>query len=373
MVGAPVNFECQSIQADLDRFFAQNLILANRSKTNALIAFLKSPQNRAGVQMLQDNMVNADGTRLKMRLRTEAATCYELLKGAWDCNAPVRRKSATPYEHVVELSDNPYYLVDPSVANNPAEATKPVVFSWDFTQWKTLCINQKDFFQRKLAQALINIEENINRDLMTQIAAAAGKFNEAGNITEKQLPLFVPNTTSVLPVMNPYVDQKIREAYNIARITGKFAVLGGTDWWNYAEARKLQDASQWGYNISKSMQPYESYYDLDAAATLGAGVFYTIPFGAVQLVNYCDNKGNGFIDYPDSKKFTVFTPSGIEVDVWWNHNTANRCNQIDVGFSVYAELAVVPANNGCNVLDGVNGLFKYTNCNSIDPTTIVCP
>lgn len=365
---APVNFTCQAIQKDLNNYFGANLIPNRRVKANSLIRLLRSSQNREGVEQIQNDTTNQYGQKLTVRMKTMESVCYDLLKNAWNCEAAVIKKQATPKEHVFQLSDTPYHLVDP--AAGVGDETKPLVLVWNFNDWRKLCINQPQFFQQKLAATLVNLETLVNKDLMVQLTAATGFHNNVALSAELDVPLFVPNSTSAIPSMNPFADMKMRQAYNLARINGNFAVLGGNAFWTYATARGLADASQFGYNMAKSQQPYEFFYDLDADEAIGATKFLTVPYGGVQLVQWSEYVGDGAIDYPDTKKFTVRTPNGLAVDVWWEHYTANRCNEIRVGLSTYAELAVVP-DGGCNVGAGVNGLFRFNDCSA--SADIACP
>lgn len=363
-VSAPVNFVCQSIQTDLNKYFASDLIPHKRVKNNSLMRLLRSQQNRAGVELIQNDTTNQYGQKLKVRMKTHEPLCYSLLKDVWNCEDTVNKVQATPVEHLFELNDTPYFLKN-------GESDAPVVLTWNFNDWRKLCINQPEFFQQRLAMALARLETLVNKDLLTQISAATGTHNDTIHSASKIMPLFVPNSTTAIPSMNPFVDNEMRKAYNLARINSNYAVLGGNRFWDYAAARGLSDASQFGYNISKSQQPYEFFYDLDADDTIGANDFLTVPFGGVQLVQWSEYVGDGAIDYPDSKKFTVRTPNGLAVDVYWEHYTANRCNEIRVGLSTYAELAVVPAG-GCEIGAGVNGLFRFTDC-SASGAAIPCP
>lgn len=363
----PVAFECQSIQKSLDSYFADNLIPYKRAKDNAFIRFLKSQPNRQGVIQIQDDATNAFGQKLKVRMRTRDNLCLALVKQSWTCDQAVFLKNAVPKEHLFDLDDTPYTLKDPTDATS-----KPLVFKWDFNEYKRLCINQPEFFQETIARGLVQLEELVNKDLMTVLATKLGKQQTSAGtaVASKPVPLFLASTQTAVPVQNPFVTAKIQEAYNLSRTTGRYSVFGGTRFWNYAQASNISTASAWGFDISKTVQPYDFMYDLDYDSVFGAASFISIPYGGVQLVQWNANVGDGFIDFPHSKKFTVSTPNGLRVDMFWEHFTGNMCNEIRVGLSTYAELAVVPSG-GCFVDNDVNGLFKFTDCSLT--TDIACP
>ena len=363
----PIAFDCQAIQSDINKYFSQNVIAYKRTKQNSFIRFLRSPMNRQGVTQIQDDATNVYGQKLKVRMRTRDPLCLQLVKQAWTCDQAVTLKNVAPKEHLFDLDDTPYTLKDPTDVTS-----KPLVFKWNFNEYKRLCINQPEFFQETIALGLVQLEQLVNKDLMTAVAAKLGKQQLADGtaVTAKALPLFLASTTSAVPVQNPFVNAKIQEAYNLSRTSGKYALFGGSRFWNYAQATNVAAASDWGYDMSKSNGQYDFMWDLDFDSVFGVGSMVTIPYGAVQLVQWNQNVGDGAIDYPHSKKLTLTTPNGLRVDMFWEHFTGNQCNEIRVGLSTYAELAVVPSG-GCGVDNDVNGLFKFTDCSLT--TDIACP
>lgn len=368
-LGLKVPFQCVSLQSQLDNFFASNLLPNKRTKANAFLKFLNSQRNRAGITQIQQ-LAGGNGKKRTVKMQSRDAICFDLLKNSWTCEQAALAHTAAPKEHIFELDDTPYYLVDVN-APNVNDRQKPLIFTWDFTQWQKLCIDQPMFFMETIAMALADIDRLVNKDLMTQLSAKVGKHNIGANGTVKiDIPLFVPTSTSAIPQQNPFVDRELRKAYNLARISGDYAVLGGNRFWDYASVRGMADASQFGYNLAKTPQTYEFFYDLDSDDVIGAADFLTLPYGGVQLVQFHDYQGDGQIDYPDSKKMVVYTPNGLGVDMWWNHKTDGRCNEIQVGLSTYAELAVVP-DGGCQIADGVNGIFRFTDCSV--GSDVACP
>ena len=221
--------------------------------------------------------------------------------------------------------------------------------------------------------ALEDFDIAVNKELMIIMATKLGKqMPTTGStaIVEKVIPLFVSNTQSVIPMHNPFVDQEIQLAYNLAKTQSPYAVFGGNRFWSYAESKGMATASAYGYDVAKSGGRYDFIYDLDFDGIYGGDKFITIPYGAVQAVQWNQCVGDGAIDTPTAKQFVVYTRSGLKVDMFWNHIVNDFCNEVRVGFKAYIELVAVPGG-GCGLDNDVNGIFKFKDCSLT--TSVACP
>lgn len=356
-ITGPDTFNCISLARDLQQFFATTLLPEGKTKGNSLLKFLTDAQNKRGVRQIQDDAVNpATGVKRRVQLMTDGTVCFTLCKDAFDCGTPTTKHQAGPQQYEFTLSEDPYF---------PCDDGSPLEFKWDFNQFKQLCIDQPGFFERKIMQALIRIDEGVNKELFTllstQLAAACNASGVPGRGID--IPLFVNTTYSTVPQMNPTAKTVIERARMQAKSTGKYAVFGGENWWTYFSQMPMQDASELGYDTSMNPFSFDAYYDMDIDTVFGPNAFFAIPYGAMQLVQYNQNIGYGAIDYPHSKKTVVKTPAGLNVDFDWFHNTANGCNEITVQLRVWAELVVVPGG-GCNLVRCVNGMLLFNDCSA---------
>ena len=359
----PVAFDCQSIQGKLDQHFKKALIATNKQKRNAIVDFLTSRQNKEGVKMIQDDTTNEFGQKIKVRLRTPAKMCYSFCNGTITCGASTTAMQTGLYEHVYELPDTKFYFCD--------GGGLPITHSWDFNQWKKMCINQKDFFAENLARLLYEFEKQANKQLLTQAAMKLG-CQADGTIGARKIPLYLPSTVSANPVRNTHLYADIQLQYeNSDTPDVGYGIFGGSRLWYYMQEDPYASADMFGRDLSKQdTRNWKFMYEKDINTVLGQDQFFTIPYGAMQLVQWSQNVGDGAIDYPNFKKFRVFTPNGLSVDIEWRHNTDFGCNKIDMLLSSTFDLVSVPGG-GCDLQDCVNGMFLFEDCS--DGAVPPCP
>lgn len=365
-VGAREPLKCLEIQSNIARHWAERLLPAGKLKDNAMVKFLKSSANTDGVEQLTGKAIGEYNNRLKVRLRHDKPRCFQVIKKKYLCDDVTAPYTAAPEENTFQLGDVPYMLQERGkLATDPA-----MRLTWDFDTYQDLCINQPDFFNRELALALADLEKEINKDLIVQLSTAIGKIQLPNNtaVVSKSFPLLVPNTQTAVHSLNPQVDLEIRRAYLHARTQTKYAVFGGDNFYTYASMRGLSNMSAIGLDMSKSQADYPFLYDLDWDLVMGSNAFVSVPFGAMQLLQWNQNIGNGFIDYPDSKHFILTTPNGLKVDAFWQHDTKNGCNKISVVLKCYAEPVVLPGG-GCDLDAAVNGIFKFIDCSTVNTVT----
>lgn len=356
-ITGPEDFDCTLLARDLQQFFATTLLPEGKTKTNALLKFLMDSNNRRGVRQIQDDAQNpATGVKRRIQLQTDGTVCFVLCKDAFDCGTSTVKRQVGPKQYEFVLGEDPYF---------PCDDGDPMEFKWDFNAFKALCVDQPGFFERTINQALMRIDEGINKEfftlLSTELAAACNASGVPG--AGINIPLFVNTTVSTVPQMNPTAKTVIERARMQAKATGKYAIFGGSNWWTYFTQMPMQDASELGYDTSMSPFSFDAYYDMDIDDIFGQNVFFAIPYGAMQLIQYNQNIGYGAINYPNSKKTVVKTPMGLNVDLDWNHNTAGGCNEITVQLRVWAELVVVPGG-GCNLANCVNGMLLFNDCST---------
>lgn len=353
-LGVALPFTCVSLQENIDKYFAEKVLPYKKAKSNGFLKFLKSRANRDGITMIQDD-ANQNGIKRRIKMLTRRPLCFKLCKGDWACNDLRSGLQVSPYQHEFTLDDTPFYPCD--------NDDNPMTFKWDYRKWQDLCINQPRFFDETITQALMRIDELVNKELLTVLAAklatACGSNGIAGGTI--QVPLFLTNTTTAVPSQNPYVFTAISNEYEKQRMSGAYAMFGGMDFKDYLAMKGIASGSAIGYDMSKMPEDFDFFYDLDFNTVLGSDIFVGIPYGAMQLVQYTENIGYGAIDFPNQKKMVLTTPNGLKVDMDWVYNADIKCNYVEVALTCYAELVVVPGG-GCGLQDCVNGLTMFQNC-----------
>jgi hypothetical protein len=289
-----------------------------------------------------------------------------MLNTPFNCGATVQKIEVGPQYTDYDLPAHPYV---PTV-----NGTNPMVRTWDWRQWTSLCItNQTEFFQRQVAKDLELIDEQVNKLVIGLLPANYGTFG-SGHATPYNLPLFVPNTISSISSPNPNVYTDLEMELLESRITDRAMLLGGTNWKRYSNMMGYSGTSFFGLDASKQttdMIDLVHDYDINSILSGGAGAAVIVPYKTMQVVQYREYEGEGrYVDMQQHKKFTVMTPAGLWVDMTWDLNLANRCNEVEVSYSVYLDV-VSALPGGCNLPAGCNGIMPFVDCSA--GASIPCP
>ena len=352
------DFDCVALQDRLDNYFAMALMPKNRQRRPRFLEMLTSEANRRPqARQLAERAMDGSVRRI-VRLQFRRPACLEICKADISCDAPRQPKQVSPLEVEYTLPTDPFTLCDGQGA--------ALDLVWDYGQYRELCINQPNFFEETLAEALQDIDRKVNDALLADLMAKLGCFpNTGGTIYEREMPLFLDNTTTAVKTPNPHVFFELDQDQDDANYDGRYAVLGGRDMREFITINRATTGGVVGVdNTLLESENVDFVYDKGFNLTYGQDAFVSIPYGALQLVNYADNVADGYyaLDTPNEKRMVVRTPAGLAVDMYWERNIKGpKCNEIRVNFSLYVELAAVPGG-GCELEHCVNGIFKYRNC-----------
>lgn len=357
---------CKNLQTRLVDYFGRNIALYRTGGTTAFIKWLLSPQNTRNFQRI--DVESIPGKKRGVAFRVDLPYCFQLGALNVACDATnIQYIDPSSSEIVFDLTDAPFRHIDSN--------GDPVRLRFKEEDLMKYCTEtDASYIQNKIAQYLLEWEQNLDKVLATAINGRIGT-NSNGDATTN-IPIFVEanNTAPGVTVLNPDAVWYLDQLFTDMNLPGQYGLIGGTIVSKLAFAQKIVSANDAGVDLSKYTGAGNQvpFYDVNFNGIYGTGDAVLMAPGTAQLVTWNKYKGEKRRAVTDlySKGTIVLPTTGLEVDWKWTYDY--ECEEWVFEAFLYAELATVPPG-GCGTNDAtVNGIIRIHDCGVV-PVIPVCP
>lgn len=341
------NCACPCIQQSLNDVHGRNTTALRRDKVG-LVSFLLSPENTAGVEMIQVD--SGKGKRKCVTLNWYQKMCESSINASCtdDCSTG---DDDVPYCEDIEVD----YCF---------EAAK----NFDEDDMRRICAPLGERDQDWIASIMNGMFNAMNIYLDKQILALAlanvGVFMDGSTI--KAIQLFnTINSDAIGPRTRAIAN--IIDEFDQAALLGKPNIIGANEVAKWARMITYGTANAAGQDVGAMADEFNFFYDRFLEGVFGANEFLAIAPGVAHLLFWHKYVG----DYQKANDVfehsTITDPvTGITYDYKMHYNdctdTYNMKLQLNYDFWVLPDEAA----DSCDDHYGVNGIFNYESCDDIE-------
>jgi len=352
---AAATYACRALTQSLVDYYGANTAELKTMGSNALVRFLLSPQNTAGMRQIADGITQAvPGKKRAVAFAFDNPFCFDVCAiNGLNCNT-VREPTTPATQEIVFDFDGPAYVVcDGNGDPQRLEFTHSDLARYCTETDTSYITRQIARFNRRFIEAF---DKRIGEQLETMVGT-----NANGDALSRA-PFFMQHASGLINI-NPEAFFHMDQTMLDIGVDQQYAIVGGKVINKINQYQKWAGLNDAGINLDEisNINPY-SYYDRFLDSTLGINRFFQLSPGAVQLVTFTENIGENNRQVTDLYTHSTFVdqPTGLEVDFEWYYEP--KCKVWTYEPHLYAQLAVARPG-GCGI-PGANGVLLWEDCSN---------
>lgn len=355
---------CIPLQSSLDAHFSKiNTPGGRDTGSTGLLQFLASAENNRNRTKLEESLATSVGKKRPVTMMYDTPVCVKVCLKSGGCADPVTETTAGSTCVTYDIQDQ-YTTCD---ANGDDTA-----LTFDAATFSQFCErNDGQYMQQRFAEFDFGYIKGLDKTMTTMVQTITNAQPAANRVAA--FPIVLPPTATGFQAVNPMLISYINQKYRDSGMAGaEYIIIGGSMASILTDILKVSTASAEGFDSTKlapGLPPI--YFDKNFDATFGADTIVILPLGAIQLVNFVENKGSlKFMDDRLIKDFKLFNlGNGVRIPFDYKWKLDPECGLYSYQPYNYMEL-VKSVCGGCGVNANDCGIYTITNCTEI---TYTCP